>query len=78
MFEVTSRKHVSTAVAEDLRYKVWIVEAGSRVNAQALLLEAVFPTRVARGQRLQSGTGSQEEESTSSDQINGLKSHQGC
>jgi hypothetical protein len=47
LFEVTSRKHVSTAVAGDFCYKVCIVEARSRGNAQTLLLEAVFPTRSA-------------------------------
>jgi hypothetical protein len=38
MFEVTRREHVSTRVAEDFCYKVWIVEARSRSNAQTLLL----------------------------------------
>jgi hypothetical protein len=44
MFEVTGHKNVSTTVAEDFCYKVWIVEARSHGNAQTLLLEAVFPT----------------------------------
>jgi hypothetical protein len=43
MFEVTRRKHVSTTVAEDFCYKVWIVEAGSRDNAQTLLLRGTVP-----------------------------------
>jgi hypothetical protein len=34
MFEVTSRKRVSTAVTEDFCYKVWIVESRNRGKAQ--------------------------------------------
>jgi hypothetical protein len=49
MFEVTGRKHVSTAVTGDFRPEVWTVEALSRDNAQTLLLEAVFPKWSARG-----------------------------
>jgi hypothetical protein len=37
MFEVTSRKHLSTKLAEDFCYKMWIVEARGRGNAETIL-----------------------------------------
>jgi hypothetical protein len=52
VFEVTWRKHVSTAVNGDFCYKAWTVAARSRDNAQTLLLEAVFPATSARDQRI--------------------------
>jgi hypothetical protein len=49
MFKVTRYKHISTTVAGDFHYKVWIFEARSCGNAQILLLEAVCPMRSTWG-----------------------------
>jgi hypothetical protein len=42
MFEVTSHKQVSTTVTGDFRYKVWIVEARSRSNADTAVWDSVL------------------------------------
>jgi hypothetical protein len=74
MFKVTSCKHVSTTVAEDFCYKVWIVEARSHGNTQTLLLGAVFPTPASWSQRyIEEIQNSSEEQKKDSRATSGAK-----